>query len=216
VIDERLSPLGVGASRSDGRDGHLSPYVLSASEPRRSSYLQYLPAPYQADEFLGRFLLIFESIVAPIERQVDKLAYVFDPRLTPPEFLPWLASWVGVELDENWPLAQQRQLVLWAATLQRLRGTRRALREHLRLYTGRTPLIVENYDGMRLGQDAALGVTSQIGGPGRRRHWITVTVFADQPQELDESVLRHIIELEKPAHIGYTLIVRQPSTGDSM
>src|SRR5882757_3303547 len=79
-----------------------------------SSYLQYLPAPFHADPFVGRFLLIFESILSPIERTIDNVATYFDPRLTPPELLPWLASWVGLELDENWPIAQQRQLVLWA------------------------------------------------------------------------------------------------------
>jgi phage tail-like protein len=187
--------------------------VTIALNAPESTYLQYLPAPFQGDPFMARFLLIFESVLGPIERTIDNLAYYFDPRLAPAELLPWLASWVGLELDENWPLAQQRQLVLWAATLQRWRGTRRALREHLRLYTGRVPLIVENFDGMRLGQDAVLGLNSQIGGAAARPHWITVTVLTDRPEDLDESILRHIIELEKPAHIGYTLVVQRPEIG---
>jgi phage tail-like protein len=173
-----------------------------------SSYLQYLPAPFHGDPFVGRFLLIFESILSPIERTIDNVATYFDPRLTPPELLPWLASWVGLELDENWPIAQQRQLVLWATRLYRWRGTRRALREHLRLYTGRTPLIVENFDGMRVGQDAALGVNSTLGAGGARPHWIKVTVLSERPAELDERIVRQIIELEKPAHVGYTLQIR--------
>jgi phage tail-like protein len=158
-------------------------------------------------------LLIFESVLGPIERTIDNLAYYFDPRLTPVEFLPLLAAWVGIELDENWPLARQRQLILWAATLQRWRGTRRALREHLRLYTGRTPLIVENFDGIRVGQDAVLGLNSQLGGTTPPQHWITVTVLSEQPDDLDQRILRNIIELEKPAHVGYTLIVRRPDIG---
>jgi phage tail-like protein len=174
-----------------------------------SSYLQYLPAPFHEDPFVGRFLLIFETILGSIERTVDNVAWYFDPRLTPPQLLPWLASWVGIELDENWPIERQRQLVLWAARLYRWRGTRRGLREHLRLFTGRTPLIVENFDGMRLGQDAVLGTTSQLGG-APRWNWITVTVLADHPEELDERIVRQIIELEKPAHVGYTLEVRSP------
>lgn len=215
AIEERFAPLTVRpVAPVDGRNGHLPPEHSAA--PQVSSYLQYLPGPYQGDAFLGRFLMIFESVLGPIERTVDNLAYYFDPRLTPVELLPWLASWVGLELDENWPIAQQRQLVLWAATLQRWRGTRRALREHLRLYTGRTPLIVENFGGMRVGQDAALGVTTQIGGPAPLQHWITVTVFATDTEDLDESILRSIIELEKPAHVGYTLVVRQPITGEQL
>jgi phage tail-like protein len=187
-------------------NGRVSPPPVAM--PPSSSYLQYLPAPFHADPFVGRFLLIFESILSPIERTIDNVASYFDPRLTPPELLPWLASWVGLELDENWPLAQQRQLVLWATQLYRSRGTRRALREHLRLYTGRTPLIVENFDGMRVGQDASLGVNSTLGAGGARPHWITVTVLSERPAELDERIVRQIIELEKPAHVGYTLQIR--------
>ncbi len=206
-------------ARSDGSAG----YAISVDGAARqrlpsgevaSSYLQYLPSPFQTDSFTGRFLMIVESVLGPIERTIDNLALYFDPRLTPEEMLPWLASWVGLELDENWPLAQQRQLILWAARLQRWRGTRRALREHLRLYTGHTPLIVENFDGARLGSDAVLGLNTQLGGATARQHWITVTVLSETPEALDQSVLRHIIELEKPAHVGYSLEVRRPQTGE--
>jgi len=176
-----------------------------------SSYLQYLPAPFHADPFMRRFLMIFETVLGPIERTIDNVAYYLDPRLTPPELLPWLASWVGLELDENWPLPQQRQLVLWAVSLYRWRGTRRALREHLRLYTGRTPLIVENFAGLRVGQDGGLGVNTRL-GDAPRPHWLSVTVLADRPEELDERIVRQIIELEKPAHVGYTLEIRGVGT----
>ena len=194
AVDERL------ATRTNG---HIS-WPTSVEDTPASTYLQYLPAPFHADPFIGRFLLIFESILGPIERNIDNLASYFDPRMTPAELLPWLASWVGLELDENWPIAQQRQLVLWAATLYRWRGTRRGLRQHLRLYTGRTPLIVENFAGLRVSQDGAMGINTRL-GDAPRPHWITVTVLSDKPEELDERIVRQIIELEKPAHVGYTL-----------
>src|SRR5919202_1841153 len=75
-----------------------------------SSYVRYLPTPYQGDEFLGRFLHIIESIIAPIEMSIDSIACYFDPGVAPIEVLPWLASWVGVELDENWPIPRTREL----------------------------------------------------------------------------------------------------------
>jgi phage tail-like protein len=205
VGEQRIRPA-VPERPAPSVNGRVHPEPVPTS--LTSSYLQYLPAPFHGDPFVGRFLLIFESILSPIERTIDNVATYFDPRLTPPELLPWLASWVGLELDENWPLAQQRQLVLWATRLYRWRGTRRALREHLRLYTGRTPLIVENFDGMRVGQDASLGVNSTLGAGGARPHWITVTVLSERPAELDERIVRQIIELEKPAHVGYTLQIR--------
>jgi phage tail-like protein len=173
-----------------------------------SSYLQYLPTPYQDDAFMGRFLLIFESILSPIEQTIDGVASYFDPRLAPEDWLPWLASWMGVELDENWPIERRRQLVARAAELLRIQGTRRALREHIELYAGRLPLIVENFSGLRLGQDGLMGVNAQLGE--RQPHSIDVTVIADRP--LDERVLRGIIETHKPAQVGYTLQIR--STAD--
>lgn len=188
-------------------DGHLANGVVQPP-PEVSSYLQYLPGAYQLDPFVGRFLLIFESVLGPIEQTIDHLANYFDPRLAPRELLPWLASWVGIELDENWPIERQRQLILWAATLYRLRGTRRGLREHLRLYTGRVPLIVENFDGMRVGQDAALGVSTRIGSDAPRPHSISVTLFADDPSTIDERVVRQIIEFQKPAQVAYTFEIR--------
>lgn len=211
AIENRVVASTAPAPFTSSPNGRV--HLPAVQEFPESSYLQYLPAPFQRDAFMARFLLIFESILGPIERTIDNVPYYLDPRMAPETLLPWLASWVGLELDENWPLAQQRQLVLWAATLHRWRGTRRALREHLRLYTGHAPLIVENFDGMRLGQDAVFGLNSRIGTPAAPQHWITVTVLSEHPDELDEGILRSIIELEKPAHVGYTLLMHRLETG---
>lgn len=183
----------------------MSEHVGIADTRDVSSYLQYLPAIYQADPFLGRFLLIAETILQPIEQMIDTMADYFDPHLTPEELLPWLASWVDLDLDENWPLEQRRELVSWAVTLYRWRGTRRGLRQHLQLYTGLPPLIVENFDGMRLGQDAALGLNTRLGE--QQAHAISVTVMLDGAREVNEQVVRKIIEAELPAHVSYTLDV---------
>ena len=172
-----------------------------------SSYISYLPAPYAADPFLARYLMIVETIFSSIERTIDNVPYYFDPSTTPEELLPWLAGWVGVELDENAPVEKRRRVLAKAAGLYRWQGTRRALREQLEDYTGQRPLIVENFDGLRLGGDAMLGVNTQLGQA--RPHSMNITALTDDPGELDEGVLRRIVEAEKPVHVGYTLEVRQ-------
>ena len=75
----------------------------------RSSYLAYLPALYQDDEFMGKFLLIFESILKPIENIVDNSALYFDALMTPEPILPWLACWVDLALDPTWPIERRLQ-----------------------------------------------------------------------------------------------------------
>jgi phage tail-like protein len=209
-----IEPRTTRDGQVDHRDGVVSAQpVTDRIEP--SSYLRYLPEPFHEDDFVGRFLRVVEDILSPVERTVDFAALYFDPRLTPAELLPWLASWVGLELDENWPARGQRELLAWASTLYRWRGTRRGLRQHLCLYVGRDPLIVENFDGLRLGQDAVMEVNSRMGS-GVRPHWITVTVMSDRPELLDEGILRRIIETEKPADVGYSLEVVRVSPPDGV
>jgi phage tail-like protein len=158
----------------------------------RSTYLKYLPALYSGDEFMGRFLLIFESILGPIERTVDNLPYYFDARMTPPEVLPWLASWIGLVLDERWPEVRRRELIRAAVELYQWRGTRRGLLEFLRLYTGHTPEITETGVGRA-------NVTDE------QAFRFKVRLRVPNPAELDRAVIEAIIDAEKPAHVGYTL-----------
>jgi phage tail-like protein len=157
-----------------------------------SSYLKYLPAIYSADDFMGRFLLIFETILSPIDRTVGNLHYYFDPQMTPAELLPWLASWLGLALDERWPEEQRRALILAAVDLYQWRGTRRGLSEFLRLYTGLTPEIVEHGVGRR-------------GATEADAFRFTVRIKVPDPAQVDRAVVEAIIEAEKPAHTGYNL-----------
>ncbi|KQC04770.1 MAG: hypothetical protein APR53_02875 [Methanoculleus sp. SDB] len=93
----------------------------------RSTYLEFLPAVYQEDEvssdFLERFLSLFESTWGEIDNEIDHLTRYFDPYGTPPEFLPWLGSWVALSMDEAWPETMQRWLIQNAVRLYKMRGT---------------------------------------------------------------------------------------------
>ncbi|MDE2778230.1 MAG: phage tail protein [Chloroflexota bacterium] len=171
----------------------------------QSAYLKYLPALYSESEFMGRFLMIFESILGPLEGMIDNMAYYLDPALCPEELLPWLASWMGLEMDYSWPVERRRELVASADFLFRWRGTRRGLREYLRLYTGVEPQITEDFGGIGLGGEHELGQNTVLGGGNQ--HVFTVTFEVDDANSINESRVRQIIETEKPAHAGYILRV---------
>lgn len=176
-----------------------------------SRLLQYLPGVYRSDTFLARFLLIFQSILDPIEREIDTTHLYLDPELTPARFLPWLASWLDVTLDPNLDESQQRTLIVRAVELARWKGTRRALREELQIRTGGRPLIVENFDGMRLGQDASLGLNTHLGV--RRDQWISVTLAKSDGQTVNHQQVDHLVNELKPVHVGHVVrVVAAPST----
>ena len=130
-------------------DGRSTPRIDRVDlELPRISLARYLPGVYGEDpgagEFTDRFLAIFDTTVRSIERQLDRQAALFDPRSTPatpsakgtPDFLSWLASWVGIQLDRHWPEARRRRFLRDAPKLFDRRGTLRGLRDVLHLYLG--------------------------------------------------------------------------------
>lgn len=173
----------------------------------QSSYLEYLPALYRDDEFMGQFLLIFESILKPIENSIGNLALYFDPLMTPESLLPWLATWVDLALDTTWPEERRRELLKSAAELYRWRGTKRGLAEYLRIYTGSVPEISEYIPGMRLEQETRLGINTRLGSSGEGHHF-TVTLELGRDSEININAVKAIIEAYKPAHTVYTLQIK--------
>jgi len=123
---------------------------IRADYPRRTS-LDYLPAVFREDavsaEFLARFLSIMDSVLGTVSDAVDDIWRLFDPYATPaePDFLGWLASWLGLALEQNWPEHVRRRLLAEAHRLYALRGTPAGLRLHVALVTGVEPQLLEHY-----------------------------------------------------------------------
>lgn len=115
----------------------------------RLSYLQYLPAIYQADpiskDFLDRFLSIFETIFSSIEIKIDHLADYFDSDGVPVAFLNWLASWVDMQFDPSWSIETRRRLLRHAAELYRQRGTPTGIKNFLWLAFSVQVQILEHF-----------------------------------------------------------------------
>jgi phage tail-like protein len=170
-----------------------------------STYLQYLPATYQGDPFLGRFLNVFEDVLSPIQAMVSALPELFDPRLAPPAMLERLASWVGAQRPAGSSEARWRHLVRQTLWLHRWRGTKRGLRAALEAATGRRPLITEYAAGLVLGPDATLSLNGTLEG-GRPLHF-DVT-FDCSPGEVDKALIDDILRWCKPAHVSYSLTLR--------
>jgi phage tail-like protein len=130
----------------------------------RISYLRYLPAIYQEDEtskeFLERFLSIFETANHDLETEIRRIYEYFDPCTVPQNFLNWLASWLNVALEEDWPEEKKRQFIREASTLYKFKGTQSSIRKLIEIYTGKEPLILEH---SKIGKPVILGRTFILG-----------------------------------------------------
>lgn len=178
-----------------------------------SVYLQYLPGIYRQDPFIRRLLLIFESVMLPLERVVDTLPLYTEPEMAPEEFLPWLAQWVSLSLDTAWPVERQRALIADAVEIYRWRGTKRGLKKHIAAYTGIEPIVQESQGGFVLGSESGLGWTTQLVTLPRNPLLFIVTAPVHNPRGIDPGVLRAIIDEDKPAHAVYRLrVVRALTT----
>lgn len=142
----------------------------------RVTYLEYLPAVYQADpvsrDFLERFLSIFENIFAGMEASVASASQLFDadgsPAEAPHDFLTWLAGWVDMTFAPGWTVETRRNLLRHAPELYRLRGTPAGLKLLVRLTLGVEVRVVEHFRLRRwllpCGDSATLGDRSALWG----------------------------------------------------
>ena len=149
-----------------------------------SKYLDYLPALFAENDFLGRYLLIFQSIWEALEQRQDHIAMYFDPRTCPESLLPWLAGWFDLKTGFHWPEARTRDLVEQVSDLYRYRGTTYGLTKMLEIWTGATPVITEDPNEPFVFH---VRIKSPAGG------------------EIDRAVVEQLLNDHKPAAAGFTL-----------
>lgn len=198
-----VTPAGAVARR--GRGDGLDPTVPARRQPpeppahvasrRQSSYLDYLPGVYLRNEFLGRFLLIFESILDPIDRQVATLDRYFDPDTAPSHVLKWLGSWLGLVVDDRLPEDRRRALVRAASEIFAWRGTRRGLALLVRTALGVEPEIIE----------PTLAEVTANPAEHAWRFTVRITVPVDEP--LDDEAITALIDMHRPAAVAAVIQV---------
>jgi phage tail-like protein len=159
-------------------------------------------------------LKIFEECLEPDVNILNSLWAYLDPLLAPAEMLPFLAHWVGWEIEPILGLERQRYLIKQAMQIYRWRGTRRGLRFYIHLFTGlpidehlpEAEKHISFYEvqgrGFVLGE-ASLGLNASTGG-GRPFHFV-VRIRNDLQNSLDITLIHRIIEREKPVFCTYDL-----------
>ena len=108
---------------------------LVAGLPTSQPLIGTLPGLYHDDELARGLTAAFDDVLAPVLSTLDNIEAYLDPALTPEDFLDWLGGWVGLLLDETWPIERRRAFVAVAAQLYRNRGTVAGLAMHVRLFS---------------------------------------------------------------------------------
>jgi phage tail-like protein len=155
-----------------------------------------LPAALQEDDFCQRMMSAFDEVLAPLFTTLDCFESYLDPKLAPDDFVDWLASWVGVDVDETWTLERRRRLILDAVALYRIRGTAAGLAAHVNLYAGVTPEIQES-GGCEWSQTASSPM------PGSAHPHLTVRLRVDDATNIKRTTVSRIVAASRPAHMPY-------------
>jgi phage tail-like protein len=201
-----------------------------------SSWMQYLPPIFgevQAAEswlaldgtahpssFLSRYLLIFESILAPLIWYVDNFDWYLSPQTAPEEWLEWVSSWFAIPLLVDLPLERQRLIVRDLGWLFARRGTKAALRWLLQLCYSDSPYTVSPEEKRRR-DDPEIMVEDQVAAqpfvfyvrlPAGKvfRKWLPakaeyVPLSSAEERRKIEAALRHLISTQKPAYTDFVL-----------
>jgi phage tail-like protein len=182
-----------------------------------TTYLDFLPEIYQQSDFLGRFLSIFEQAFDPTMQVMDTFWAYLNPLTAPEALLPFLAEWVAWPMNPHWTVRQQRRLIRHAVEIYQWRGTRRGLQLVLSLITD-LPQDDHHIDIVEdQGVDFVLGKITLAESPslgGGRAFHFSVTLRPDddlQASSLDETIIRAMIEQEKPAFCTYDLEIVWPT-----
>src|SRR3954471_17217129 len=192
----------------------------------RESNFKWLPAIYQLADINGRnfyrdFLWIVQHLFGSVEEILDLIHSYFDPYEAPEHFLPWLASWSAMVLEEDWPLEKKRRLIRKAIELYRIRGTVKGLKLFISLFTGHEPDIKENvwpFRGWRIGATSEIGTDSVVLPPVNLAHTFVVEMPVSYKDVSPESVIRihEIIQMEKPANTQYYLRFASEGGGNDL
>jgi phage tail-like protein len=150
-------------------------------------------------------LEVMEELHAPSEAALEKLDSIFNPHRTPDPFVTMLARWVNLErLFEEDPgeaaspassflptmgLGHLRELVSCAHRLWQWRGTKKGL-----LMVLETALGIPKFE-----------ILENVSGAKREPKAFHLLVRAPESSRARETLIRRIIQLEKPASCTFEL-----------
>lgn len=175
-------------------------------ERAQDTLFRLLPGVYRRegkDGLTYRLLGLFADVLEEIEDEIYGVHHQLNAQRADARFLPWLASWVALLLDETWEESKRRDLIRRIVQLYTIRGTVEGIRQFVEIYTGIKPEIVEEFGaGWRIGVRSTVEVDTRIYGTWEENaHRFSVLVKTFEEFDLDRrEKVRERVLIEKPAH----------------
>ena len=159
-----------------------------------------LPGLYQEDSLVQRLCAALDAVLAPDITLLDCFGAYLDPGTAPPDFLEWLAGWVGLSALRDLPTPRRRELVRRATRLHSMRGTPSAVKELVEAAVG-LPVEIEESGG------AGWSVEAGAPLPGWQRPGLVVRVRTGsaRPDHAAVEQLIQLLALVVPAHLPWRL-----------
>lgn len=214
---------------------------------KNTEFTNYLPEVFQThpvtgeQSFLVSFIKIFEALldgrddatvnglsIQVLDETIERFVTYLDPALVPvdnqdddlltSEFLNFLASWVALDLDQNWGLDKKRHWLQKIVALYKKRGTKSGLTDYLNMFVRDQVIVEEPSGGFIVGveDNSTIGINTFI--TDAPAYYFRVKLNYGYPPEefiIDEwknlrKGIRTIVDKEKPAHTYYKLQTRTP------
>ena len=127
--------------------GEGNGYLRNIRVDRRGdNFMQTFPEIYrERNSFFHRYLSIFSSIYMDFQQDIEQLPQLLDVDSCPAQLLPTYGKWLGIDLDCDIQDERiLRDLVREGYSLNRMKGTKKAIAKIAKIMLGEDVLILEH------------------------------------------------------------------------
>lgn len=184
-------------------------------EQTGDTFMNTFPDIYQErNSFFHRYMSIFSTIYHEFEDRIDRLPDLLDPKLCPSELLPVYASWMGVEVKDDFFSEEiLRELVKNISFLNRYKGTKVGLQRIIEICLGEKPRILERNIVEEHIHSAGINEFERLYGKSR----FDVTILIEQElTEIRKNQLMFLLNQYKPVRTRLHIVtLKKTGTLDS-
>ena len=183
-------------------NGEISSMYL---ENPGDNFMQTFPELYQErGSFFHRYMSIFSSIYGEMQNKIENVEQLLDFDTAPSDLLQLYAGWLGLELEGDFLEKQtSRNLLKEIYQLNRMKGTKEALKRLIWLVLKEEPIIVERNLIANIGNGEENVLYNRLYGSSK--HDITILINRNSDEKLRAQLL-YLVKQFKPARSRVKLV----------